>query len=90
MSRFIDTDSTSAKHNGIHRKLLSEVHQDLVSQAGRIIPDLQTIHELGQITFNGGLVDDRKYLVCVYLVAPESRSLRRPGRTYHPGHGIPA
>ncbi|KAJ5670081.1 uncharacterized protein N7477_005444 [Penicillium maclennaniae] len=63
MSPFINTDSNSAGRNGMNRKLLSEVHQDLVSQAGRIIPDLQTIRELGQASFNGGLVDDRKYLI---------------------------
>jgi hypothetical protein len=43
---------------------LTEASQDLLSQAGRIIPDLRTIQELGQTVVNGGLVDDRKYLVC--------------------------
>lgn len=90
MSPFINNDSISAEQSGLHRKFLSEVHQDLVSQAGRIIPDLQTLRELGQASFNGGLVDDRKYLVCVDLFAPESRSLCRTDRKYHPVRGISA
>jgi hypothetical protein len=69
MSPSIETHSNSAGQNGMHRKFLSEVRRDLVSQAGRIIPDLQTISELGQTAFNGGLVDDRKYLVCSDLFA---------------------
>jgi cytochrome P450 len=42
---------------------LTDAAQDLLSQAGRIIPDLRTIQELGQTAFHGGLVDDRKYLI---------------------------
>lgn len=88
MSPSIETHSISAGQNGMHRKFLSEVRRDLVSQAGRIIPDLQTISELGQTAFNGGLVDDRKYLVCSDLFAPKCKSLHSPDRKYHPGHGI--
>jgi hypothetical protein len=47
---------------------VTDARQDLLSQAGRIITDLQTMQELGQTAFNGGLVDDKNYLVC-----------RRPG-----------
>lgn len=55
--------SHATEQNGKQRKFLSEARQDLLSQAGRIIPDLRTIQELGQTAFNGGLVDDRNYLV---------------------------
>lgn len=90
MSPFTETHSVSAGQNGVHRKFLSEAHQDLVSQAGRIIPDLQTIRKLGQTAFNGGLIDDRKYLVCIDPFAPKCKSSHRPDRKYHPDHGIPA
>ncbi|KAL2872843.1 peroxidase/cytochrome P450 family protein [Aspergillus lucknowensis] len=43
--------------------LIGEINRDLVSQAGRIIPDLRTIQGLTQTLANGGLVDDRKYLI---------------------------
>ncbi|GFG11879.1 psi-producing oxygenase A [Aspergillus lentulus] len=58
-----ESNSHSAGQNGKQRMYLSDAAQDLFSQAGRIIPDLRTIQELGQTTFNGGLVDDRKYLI---------------------------
>lgn len=90
MSPFTETHSVSAGQNGMHRKFLSEAHQDLVSQAGRIIPDLQTIRELGHTAINGGLIDDRKYLVCIDHFAPRCKSSRRPDRKYHPDHSIPA
>ncbi|RHZ50671.1 peroxidase/cytochrome P450 family protein [Aspergillus thermomutatus] len=63
MAPSMETNSTSARQTGKHRKFLSEAHQDLLSQAGRIIPDVRTIHELGQTAFNGGLIDDRTYLI---------------------------
>ncbi|KAL2826654.1 heme peroxidase [Aspergillus cavernicola] len=43
--------------------LLGEINRDLVSQAGRIIPDLRTIQGLIQTFSNGGLIDDKKYLI---------------------------
>ncbi|EAW25699.1 peroxidase/cytochrome P450 family protein [Aspergillus fischeri NRRL 181] len=58
-----ESSSHSAGQNGKQRMFLIDARQDLLSQAGRILPDLRTIHELGQTAFNGGLVDDRKYLI---------------------------
>ncbi|KKK18240.1 heme peroxidase family protein [Aspergillus ochraceoroseus] len=43
--------------------LLREARQDILSQAGRIIPDLRTLHELSQTISSGDIVDDRKYLI---------------------------
>jgi hypothetical protein len=59
-----ESNSHSAGQNGKQRMYLTDAAQDLLSHAGRIIPDLRTIQELGQTAFHGGLVDDRKYLVC--------------------------
>ncbi|GIK07532.1 hypothetical protein Aspvir_003198 [Aspergillus viridinutans] len=58
----METHSHSAGQNGKHRMFLSDARQDLLSQAGRIIPDVRTIQELGHTALNGGLVDDRHYL----------------------------
>lgn len=43
--------------------LLSSLHADLLSQAHRIPADLRTLREISQTGLNGGLIDDRKYLV---------------------------
>ncbi|GFF88042.1 psi-producing oxygenase A [Aspergillus udagawae] len=58
-----ETHCHSAGQNGKNHMFLTDASQDLLSQAGRIIPDLRTIQKLGQTVVNGGLVDDRKYLV---------------------------
>ncbi|GIC94665.1 peroxidase/cytochrome P450 family protein [Aspergillus udagawae] len=63
MAPSTETHSHPAGQNGKNHMFLTDASQDLLSQAGRIIPDLRTIQELGQTVVNGGLVDDRKYLV---------------------------
>ncbi|KAF7158141.1 hypothetical protein CNMCM5623_002807 [Aspergillus felis] len=63
MAPSTETHSQSAGQSGKNRMFLTEASQDLLSQAGRIIPDLRTIQELGQTAVNGGLVDDRNYLI---------------------------
>jgi hypothetical protein len=61
---YLSTNTTPTKSNPkTLTSLIGEINRDLVSQAGRIIPDLRTIRELTQTFTNGGLVDDRKYLV---------------------------
>jgi hypothetical protein len=46
-------------------ELLKEARQDLLSQTGRIIPNLNLLVGAGELVLRGGLIDDRKYLVCV-------------------------
>jgi hypothetical protein len=53
--------STSVYHNLL--RLLSETRQDIVSQAGRILPDLHVLEGIGSTILAGGIIDDRKYLV---------------------------
>ncbi|KAL2793140.1 heme peroxidase [Aspergillus keveii] len=61
---YLSTDTTPTKSKPkTLTSLIGEINRDLVSQAGRIIPDLRTIRELTQTFTNGGLVDDRKYLI---------------------------
>ncbi|EXL67218.1 oxidoreductase [Fusarium oxysporum f. sp. conglutinans race 2 54008] len=43
--------------------LLNEVRRDILSQAGRIGPDLRILHGATEAALAGGIVDDRKYLV---------------------------
>ncbi|KAF4332293.1 Psi-producing oxygenase A [Fusarium beomiforme] len=43
--------------------LLNEVRRDILSQAGRIGPDLRILHGAAETALAGGIVDDRKYLV---------------------------
>ncbi|KAL4791504.1 heme peroxidase [Aspergillus venezuelensis] len=43
--------------------LVTSVQADLWSQAHRIPADLRTLRELSQAGLNGGLIDDRKYIV---------------------------
>jgi hypothetical protein len=43
--------------------LLNEARRDLLSQSGRILPDLNILLGAGEAALQGGLVDDRKYLV---------------------------
>ncbi|KAL4920142.1 heme peroxidase [Aspergillus aurantiobrunneus] len=43
--------------------LISSVQADLLSQAHRIPADLRTLREISQTGLNGGLIDDRKYLI---------------------------
>ena len=44
-------------------KLLAEARRDLLSQTGRILPDLRFLQGIGQTLLAGGIIDDRKYLV---------------------------
>jgi hypothetical protein len=44
-------------------KLLSKGHQDILSQAGRTLPNLQVLHDIIKTVLAGGIIDDRKYLV---------------------------
>ncbi|KAL3479234.1 heme peroxidase [Aspergillus californicus] len=61
---YLNTPAQPAKSEpNTLRSLLSEINRDLASQAGRIIPDLRTIQGLTQTISNGGLVDDKKYLI---------------------------
>jgi hypothetical protein len=84
-----ESNSHSAGQNGKPRMYLTDAAQDLLSQAGRIIPDLRTIQELGQTAFHGGLVDDRKYLVCS-CSSTKAMLLTKTDREYYPDHGLPA
>ncbi|KAK3937994.1 heme peroxidase [Diplogelasinospora grovesii] len=43
--------------------LLNEARRDILSQAGRIGPDLRILHGAGEAALAGGTVDDREYLV---------------------------
>lgn len=43
--------------------LLNGVRRDILSQAGRIGPDLRILHGATEAALAGGIVDDRKYLV---------------------------
>lgn len=50
-----------------HSDLISLVTRalaDLFSQAGRIAPDIRVLQDVAMTTFAGGIVDDRKYIVC--------------------------
>ncbi|KAF7594156.1 hypothetical protein BBP40_010005 [Aspergillus hancockii] len=53
--------SDSAHHSLL--KLLSETRQDIVSQVGRILPDLHVLRGLGSTALAGGIIDDRQYLI---------------------------
>lgn len=55
-----------------HPSLLGSVHADLLSQAHRISADLRTLHGISRTGLNGGLVDDKKYLV--RLISMQSKS----------------
>ncbi|OOO07799.1 hypothetical protein OAory_01042990 [Aspergillus oryzae] len=62
------TDKGETDHGGSdgHHsllKLLSEARQDIVSQVGRILPDLQVLRGLGSTILSGGIIDDRQYLI---------------------------
>ena len=62
------TDKGETDHGGSdgHHsllKLLSEARQDIVSQVGRILPDLQVLRGLGSTILSGGIINDRQYLV---------------------------
>lgn len=48
-------------------KILSKARQDLISQSHRILPDLAILQGLYQTSLAGGIIDDRKYLVCFPL-----------------------
>ncbi|KAL4933358.1 heme peroxidase [Aspergillus undulatus] len=43
--------------------LLGSLQADLVSQAHRIPADFRTLREISQAGLNGGLIDDRKYVI---------------------------
>ncbi|KAJ3453403.1 hypothetical protein MRS44_017650 [Fusarium solani] len=43
--------------------LLSEVRRDILSQAGRLLPDLRILHGGTEAALAGGIVDDREYFV---------------------------
>ncbi|KAH7009651.1 heme peroxidase family protein [Ilyonectria destructans] len=43
--------------------LFNEVRRDILSQAGRIGPDLRILHEGTEVALAGGIVDDREYFV---------------------------
>ena len=60
-----DTDdlSSSKPKQSTLTSLLSSVHADLLSQAHRIPADIRTLRELSQAGLQGGLIDDKKYLV---------------------------
>ncbi|EAW09101.1 peroxidase/cytochrome P450 family protein [Aspergillus clavatus NRRL 1] len=61
MTSLIETSTTGGDkkpHN-----FLNDARQDLVSQAGRIVPNLKTVQELVQTVLNGGLMDDRRFLI---------------------------
>ncbi|KAE8166073.1 heme peroxidase [Aspergillus tamarii] len=55
----------SGSSNGHHSllKLLSEGRQDIISQVGRILPDLRVLRGLGSTILSGGVIDDRQYLI---------------------------
>jgi hypothetical protein len=44
-------------------KLLNKGHQDILSQAGRTLPNLQVLHDIIKTVLTGGIIDDRSYLV---------------------------
>ena len=59
-----DADDLSSKpKQSTLTSLLSSVHADLLSQAHRIPADIRTLRELSQAGLQGGLIDDKKYLV---------------------------
>lgn len=46
-------------------RILKEASQNVISQSHRILPDLALLQGLYQTFLAGGVIDDRKYLVCV-------------------------
>jgi hypothetical protein len=44
--------------------LFTRALADLFSQAGRIAPDHKLVQDVAMTAFAGGIVDDRKYIVC--------------------------
>ncbi|KAG8406473.1 hypothetical protein J3459_012416 [Metarhizium acridum] len=44
--------------------LFKQFYHDIVSQAGRIGPDLRILHGATEAALAGGVVDDREYFVC--------------------------
>lgn len=43
---------------------LSQTLHDLLSQAGRIIPDLSLLKDVGKAALHNGTLDDTQYTVC--------------------------
>lgn len=50
-------------------ELLSEARRDLLSQTGRILPNLSLLAGAKDVISKGGQIDDRKYLVGVLALA---------------------
>ena len=48
--------------------LLGRAIEDLWSQAGRIGTDIKTAQEVTMAALNGGIVDDRKYVVSAIVL----------------------
>lgn len=44
-------------------ELLNEARRDILSQAGRVLPDLRILHGFKEAALAGGVVDDREYFV---------------------------
>ncbi|KAL5361997.1 heme peroxidase [Aspergillus floccosus] len=44
-------------------RLVTELRQDISSQAGRTLPNLQVLQGIGSTILAGGVIDDRKYLI---------------------------
>lgn len=57
-------------------KILGQASQDLMSQSHRVLPDLAILQSLYQTFLAGGIIDDRKYLVCVSHLISIVTSLR--------------
>ncbi|KAH6690332.1 heme peroxidase [Plectosphaerella plurivora] len=61
-------------------KLITNIHRDLVSQQGRLLPNLKLAINTIETFLHGGMIDDRKYLVesIVQLAAslPKDTKLR--------------
>ncbi|KAL4780368.1 heme peroxidase [Aspergillus varians] len=57
------TTTTAKSQPSTFTSILTSVQADLLSQAHRIPADLRTLREISQTGLNGGLIDDKKYLI---------------------------
>jgi len=62
------TSNGTKDEQGDVTSFLTRAVGDLVSQAGRIAPDVQALRDIAMTAFSGGIVDDHKYIVCVNAI----------------------
>lgn len=71
MASFHQDGSSAKDEQSSLVQLLSDIRRDLLSQQGRLLPNINLALTAGESVLQGGLIDDRKYLVRPPLPASE-------------------